>query len=471
MPKEANVHAHHRSRLRRRFNTEGYLSFEEHNMLELILFYGIPYKDTNPVAHNLINRFGSIENILKTKTESLTEVSNVGTYTADFLHTLDRARGLLYAFESGADSGIKSYKSVDEMGKYLSSVSKVEGAPSTTVLFLNNSFEIIGKKKLLSESKGIHLLKTEDIISEFIKLHASFAVLYQHKHNSIAIPDFEDVCSAIRLKSTLELSGIRLLEFFVVTENDYSPVFAKSKGMVKGDPRFALNMLSASDGYEEKKIPTDEAEVCQIDKENEGNEDELSLLSSLLRFANKNRADELAVALLDRFGSASKVFSAKSDLLMQIDGINENVATLIRLVSATNQYLLEKAPKSFSLTDKDKILSFLAKMFVSDSDESLVVLLFDREGKLIKHKRISRGGASFVALPSMAILELAIKEKASSVIISHNHPDGTAFPSLADKESTAIANQLLSQVGIKLIAHYIIAGDEYSDCLSLPSLE
>ncbi len=471
MPKETNIHAHHRSRLKKRFNSEGYLSFEEHNMLELILFYGIPYKDTNPIAHNLINRFGSIENIMKAKAESLTEVSNVGAYTADFLHTLDYVRRSVSISKKNDNASLKSYKSIDEMGKYLCTLVEEEKSPSSAVLLLNNSFEIIGKRKLSDDSKGIHLLKTEDIVSEFIRLHASFVVLYQHKYNSIAIPDFEDVCSALRLKSTLELSGIRMLEFFVVNKNDYSPVFVKSKKMTKENDRFDVPSLSAADGYEEKKIPINEIKTEEIKGKADNNIDELSLLSSLLRFANKNRAEELSSALLSRFGSANNVFSAKLDLLMQVEGVNENVATLIRLVSATNQYLIEREPKTFSLSDKDEILSFLARLFASDSDESLVVLLFDRDGEFIKHKRISSGGASYVSLSSIAILESAINEKANSVIMAHNHPNGTPIPSLADKEGTAIANQLLSQVGIKLIAHYVIAGDEYSDCLNLPSLE
>ncbi|MBQ1244464.1 MAG: hypothetical protein IIX94_01810 [Clostridia bacterium] len=433
-------------------------------MLELILFYGIPYKDTNPIAHKLINRFGSIENILKTKTEALTEISNVGVYTADFLHTLDRVRGSLSLSDKSGDASPKSYKSVDEMGRFLCSYVKAEKAPSSSVLYLNNSFEIIGVKKLLTMSKGIHLLKTEDVVSEFIRLHASFVIIFQHKYNSIALPDFEDVCSASKLKSTLELSQIRLLEFFVVTENDYSPVFLKSKGMIKGDESLDFPMLSASDGYDRSKLESVSTESVLIGESTP--KDDLALLCSLLRFASKNHAEKLASELLSRFGSLNKVFSAKLDSLMQIDGVNENIATLIRLVGATNQYLLEKTPPSFSLTDTDKILLFLARLFASECDESLIILLFDKNGSFIKHKRISSGGSNFVLLSAREILEFALREKAAGVIMSHNHPDGIAVPSLADKEATSVTRQLLSQVGIKLVAHYIIAGDQYSDCLN-----
>ena len=235
--------------------------------------------------------------------------------------------------------------------------------------------------------------------------------------------------------------------------------------MTKDGERFDLPKLSASDGYEENRIEGVKTESVFTDERTPT--DDLALLSSLLRFASKNRAEELASLLLARFGSLNKVFSAKLELLMQIEGVNENIATLIRLVSATNQYLLEKTPQPFSLADTDKILLFLARLFQGDCDENLVILLFDKNGSFIKHKRISSGGANFVLLSSREILEFALREKAAAVIMSHNHPHGIAVPSLADKEATSVTRQLLSQLGIKLVAHYIIAGDQYSDCLDI----
>ena len=62
MPKkEGNLHAGHRSRVKEEFLRRGLDSFPEHRVLELLLFYAIPRRDVNPIAHRLMERFGSLD--------------------------------------------------------------------------------------------------------------------------------------------------------------------------------------------------------------------------------------------------------------------------------------------------------------------------------------------------------------------------------------------------------------------------
>ena len=60
-----HMHAGHRERLKKRFLRDGLRGFEPHQILELPLFYGIPRRDTNPIAHELINTFGNLPECLK----------------------------------------------------------------------------------------------------------------------------------------------------------------------------------------------------------------------------------------------------------------------------------------------------------------------------------------------------------------------------------------------------------------------
>ena len=138
-----NIHAHHRERLRHRFNTYGYVSFEAHNMLELILFYGIPYKDTNPIAHNLISRFGDIINVLKAPTDQLTEISGVGPHASEFLHCMDLACDVITAQCLQKKSQKTSYKNANELGKMLCEELGKRDELDLYAITLNNHFEII----------------------------------------------------------------------------------------------------------------------------------------------------------------------------------------------------------------------------------------------------------------------------------------------------------------------------------------
>lgn len=84
----SNNHAGHRGRLKKKFIDGGLENFYEHQILELILFYSIPQGDTNPTAHRLISRFGSLMGVLNADHEELMTVKGVGNATATWLKAL-----------------------------------------------------------------------------------------------------------------------------------------------------------------------------------------------------------------------------------------------------------------------------------------------------------------------------------------------------------------------------------------------
>jgi DNA repair protein RadC len=101
-----NIHAGHRARLRKRCLEEGLEAFEDHQVLELLLFYAIPRRDTNELAHLLLKRYGSLSTVLEADPVDLAQTEGVGDGAATLLalvpsltrrYLVDRARNERHA--------------------------------------------------------------------------------------------------------------------------------------------------------------------------------------------------------------------------------------------------------------------------------------------------------------------------------------------------------------------------------------
>ena len=76
------LHDGHRNRLKNRFLNEGLTNFEDHNVLELLLFYSIPRSDTNEIAHELLNKFGSLHGVFEAGMEDLMSINGISRHSA-----------------------------------------------------------------------------------------------------------------------------------------------------------------------------------------------------------------------------------------------------------------------------------------------------------------------------------------------------------------------------------------------------
>ena len=100
--REESIHTGHRDRLRRRLRAEGMASFTEHEVLELLLMYAIPQRDVNPLAHALIERFGSLAAVLEADESELMRVRGVGEHAAMLLSMMPALIGRYHQSKLGA---------------------------------------------------------------------------------------------------------------------------------------------------------------------------------------------------------------------------------------------------------------------------------------------------------------------------------------------------------------------------------
>lgn len=213
-----NLHEGHRNRLRERFIKEGSRSFEPHNLLELLLFYAIPRRDTNELAHRLIQRFGDIKSVLTAPHEELCGVDGVSDYTATLLRLCGELGAKCFASEK---KSIRRFNDYDEMGEYF--VDLYEGIEEETVylMLLSADSTVLKVMPLFTGCVNSISLKIRDIVSLALRINAPTVVMAHNHPGGIAFPSTDDLTTTHYVHNALAVNDIELLEHFVISGKSY----------------------------------------------------------------------------------------------------------------------------------------------------------------------------------------------------------------------------------------------------------
>lgn len=191
--------------------------------------------------------------------------------------------------------------------------------------------------------------------------------------------------------------------------------------------------------------------------------DDYKVIEALL-FYGISRIDtnEMAHELINKFGSIHGILEADPNDLFQIKGMTERAVTLIKLIlPLSRRYHTDKYKGRYKFESINEIGDFIKKKHYGYREEVFIVTTFTNEGAKIACDIVSRGDMSSVSLSIKSIVQIVLKHNAPCVIISHNHSGKTALPSVADIEMTKTINQTLAQMGVRLLDHIIVAGDDY----------
>ena len=210
------IHDGHRQRLRERFQKDGLDNFDEINVLEILLFYIIPRQDTNEVAHRLLDRFGSLENVLDAKLEDLVTVKGISDNAATYL-TLIREVSRYYQVRK-ADLG-EPLNTVEAYCDVL--VPQFLGRRNEMVymLCLDAKSKMISCNLVGEGSLNSANVPVRKIIETALAANATMVVLAHNHPGGVAIPSAEDIYSTRHLAQVLGALDILLLDHVVVADN------------------------------------------------------------------------------------------------------------------------------------------------------------------------------------------------------------------------------------------------------------
>ena len=186
----------------------------------------------------------------------------------------------------------------------------------------------------------------------------------------------------------------------------------------------------------------------------------------LLLFYAIPRCDTNPIAhtLLDHFGSLSAVLSADIEQLMEVNGISESAAILIRLMGQLAAEAEKERVKNRTkgiLDTTTQCAEYLLPYFFGLNREVVYLLCMDAKCKVLACKKLGEGSVNAADISIRRIVETALHYNTSSVILAHNHPCGICNPSDEDTATTLRIWQALDAVGIQFADHIIVSGSEY----------
>ncbi|MDR3310348.1 MAG: DNA repair protein RadC [Oscillospiraceae bacterium] len=213
-----DIHSGHRNRLRETFLKNGIDSLHDHNILELLLFYAIPRADTNKLAHELMDRFGTLADVFDAPIEQLTAVPGVGENAASLIKLIPPVSRRYQISRTSFENIITSPSGA---GEFLLPHFIGERDEVVYIACLDAKGKLLACKLLFRGNVNSAGVSVRKIVETAITFNAS-AVILAHNHPSgIALPSAEDRATTIRIRDALAAVDVALTDHIVVADDDF----------------------------------------------------------------------------------------------------------------------------------------------------------------------------------------------------------------------------------------------------------
>ena len=216
MTEESLIHKGHRQRMRDKLLTYGSKVMQSYELLEMLLFYVIPYKNTNHTAKRLMLRFGSLDKVFSASTEELCEVEGVGVTVAQFLK---KTGALITA--APAEPTEHLFDDYGSVGSFLVEKLSENKEAKTVMLVFDNRMSLLGYSEMYELDYSSGAVKPEAFIDFAIKNRASVAITaHSHPYGPL-FPTVGDMATNKAVSAALTGAGITHVEHYIVSGDKY----------------------------------------------------------------------------------------------------------------------------------------------------------------------------------------------------------------------------------------------------------
>ena len=429
--------------------------FEDYELLEMLLFCAIRSGDTNPQAKRLMARYGGISELISAKKDDLTSVLGVGDRSAELISCLGEISHRLSEKAGKSGTLIDSMETAAEIA-----VKHFDGCKTNKVsaLFIDNSMRFIGIYDLFDVDYSSAKVTPTRLVDLALRLNAA-AVIVMHNHPYGPLFASEgDLGTDKLINRALDAIGVLGLEHIVVSGNDYIGITGRRRLTFMQDPFIRDFLKKRARMHAISELLTDAAgrrAALECDGEI------TAPLRALFAFTHKEEeARALADGLVFRYGCLSTILSLSVEDMLNNSEMTLSDAVTLRIVGALlSRSVTEKFNFNLRHTEAE-IADYLKALFLGEGAEKLYAL-FLKDGRVTKPYLLSEGSINSVSVTPRMLIDKASVTGATEIILAHNHPGGVPRASAEDRTMTVLLNNTLTEVGMRVVLHFVVADGEY----------
>ena len=213
-----NLHSGHRKRMRNKCLSDNMESFTDHELIEMLLYYCIPMKDTNELAHKIIDECGNLAILMETKPQDLMNRCGISEGTAVFFAITSE---IMKRCDRQKWEKKRTLSSAEEAGKFAVSLLSYEIYECFYVICLDSQSRIINFVKLSQGNIDEININIREIAETAIRYKATSVILAHNHPGGSLIPSYQDIDATSRISSCLNLMDIEVYDHIIVADNKY----------------------------------------------------------------------------------------------------------------------------------------------------------------------------------------------------------------------------------------------------------
>ena len=216
---DKDIHRGHRQRMRDKLISHGPRVFDTYELLEMLLYYAVPYKDTNPIAKRLLMEFGSLDGVFSASEEELCRVSGIGEHAARLIRLVGSLEPVRDELRDGLS--LPAFDDYYRAGAYLVRYFSEREGLTVSGMLLDSSMRLLRTVDLYNTNFGSAAVRPRAFIDAAMRAGANVIILAHRQEHGAMFPTVSERATAKLLSDELMAVGVRAVEHYIVSDRDF----------------------------------------------------------------------------------------------------------------------------------------------------------------------------------------------------------------------------------------------------------